>query len=349
MSEFIDRDPTKISWSRALKQELKKNKDLDFSQGEALISSYRPFSKQWMYYGRQLNEMVLQMPQIFPNANTENRVICVTGIGASSGFSALMVDAIPNLDLVEKSQCFPLKLYETIEEGSDEHLYAMQGQSDIDARHRVHDGITDGALMHFKAAYLGESISKEDLFYYLYGLLHSEDYRTLYSNNLMKQLPRLPAVTNFGDFCAFRDAGHTLTELHLGYESVAPWPVTINAGKGLPQAVAPERLYRVEKMKFGGQGKNKDRSTVIYNPHITITDIPLEAYDYFVNGKPAIQWVMERQGVRTNSDSRIVNDANRYATETMENSAYPLELLLRVIRVSMETIDIVKGLPSLRV
>ena len=166
----------------------------------------------------------------------------------------------------------------------------------------------------------------------------------------MKQLPQLPTVPDVADFRAFQTAGRTLAELHLGYESVDPWPVTINDGKGLPEGVASERLYRVEKMKYGGgHGIKKDRSTVIYNSHITITDIPLEVYDYVVNGKPAIQWVMERQCVKTDKASRLVNDANRYAIETMGNPAYPLELLQRVIRVSMETMKVVKDLPPLQV
>ena len=342
---FIDSDPTKISWTRALKQDLVKNKALAFTEGEALISTYRPFSKQWMYYGRRLNEMVYQMPQIFPNATAENRVICVTGIGARSGFSALMVDAIPNLHTLDTGQCFPLKLYDKMEAVRDDDLFVDQD----DTQYRTRDGISDEALKHFQATYSGEAISKEDLFYYLYGILHSEDYRTRYRNNLMKQLPRLPIGTDSADFHTFQAAGRTLAELHLGYESVDPWPVTINDGKGLPEGVAPERLYRVEKMKYGGRhGIKKDQSTIIYNPHITITDIPLEVYDYVVNGKPAIQWVMERQCVKADKASGLVNDANRYAIETMGNPAYPLELLQRIIQVSMETMKVVKGLPSLR-
>ena len=344
MATCINSDPTKISWTRSLKQDLLRNKALTFSEGEVLISTYRPFSKQWMYYGRRLNEQVYQMPQIFPSAKEQNRVICITGKGARSGFSALMVDAIPNLDMVEKGQCFPLKLYEKLETSRDDELFQEQNNTQRQAQ----DGISDQVLAHFQKAYPGEIIFKGEIFYYLYGILHSEDYRDRYRNNLMKQLPRLPVVTNVADYHAFRVSGYALAELHLGYESVKPWPVTINDGKGLPQGVEPERLYRVEKMKYGrGKGAKKDRSTIIYNPYITITRIPLEAYDYIVNGKAAIQWVMERQCVKTDRASGLVNDANRYAIETMENPAYPLELLQRVIRVSMETLQVVKKLPPL--
>ena len=343
---FIDSDPTRISWTRALKQDLMNNKALEFAEGEVLISTYRPFSKQWLYYGRRLNEVTSQMPQIFPNTTAENRVICITGTGARSGFSALMVDAIPNLHTLDSGQCFPLKLYDKMGTGRDDDLFVDQDNTQC----RVREGISDGALKHFQATFPGETISKEDLFYYLYGILHSEDYRTQYRNNLMKQLPRLPVVTDVSDFHTFQTTGRTLGELHLGYERIDPWSVTINDGKGLPERMAPERLYRVEKMKYTrGHGSKKDQSTVIYNAYITITDIPLEAYDYVVNGKPAIQWVMERQCVKTDKDSGLVNDANRYAVETMGNPAYPLELLQRIIRVSMETMKVVKDLPPLQV
>ena len=343
---FINSDRTKISWTVALKQGLIKNKALAFAEGEVLVSTYRPFSKQWLYYGRRLNERVYQMPQIFPNATAENRVICVTGVGARSGFSALIVDAIPNLHTLDSGQCFPIKLYDRTEADRDDDLFVDQDNT----LYRVRDGISDEALKQFQATYPGETISKEDLFYYLYGILHSEDYRAQYRNNLMKQLPRLPVVTDVSDFRTFQTTGRTLGELHLGYESIDPWPVTVNDGKGLPEGMAPERLYRVEKMKYArGHGSKKDQSTVIYNPYITITDIPLEAYDYVVNGKPAIQWVIERQCVKTDKDSGLVNDANRYAVETMGNPAYPLELLQRVIRVSMETMKVIKDLPPLQV
>ena len=240
--------------------------------------------------------MVLQMPQIFPNATAENRVICVAGVGARAGFLSLMVDALPDLQLVDNGQCFPLgNLYDKTEESDGGDLFQEQGNSG----YRKQDGISDTALTHFQSAYPGATIIKEDLFYYLYGILHSEDYRNQFRNNLMKQLPRLPVVSDVVDFRAFRDAGRTLAELHLGYEKVDPFAVTVNAGEGLPQTTAPETLYRVVKMKHDkGKDRKPDRTRVIYNAHITLSDIPLEAYDYVVNGKSAIQWVMERQGVK---------------------------------------------------
>ena len=296
VNEFIDSDSKKISWTRALKNDFAKNKVLAFDEGAALVSTYKPFGKRWMCYSRRLNEVVYQMPQIFPNATAENRVICVSGIGARAGFSTLMVDSIPSFDMVEKGQCFPFSLYDKTEESDGGDLFQEQGISG----YRKQDGISDTTLTHFHLAYPGATIIKEDLFYYLYGILHSEDYRDQFRNNLMKQLPRLPVVSDVVDFRAFRDAGSALAELHLGYEKVEPFAVTVNAGEGLPQTTSPETLYRVVKMKHDKDKDRKpDRTRVIYNAHITLSDIPLEAYDYVVNGKSAIQWVMERQGVRT--------------------------------------------------
>ena len=346
VNEFIDSDPKKISWTSILKNDMLKNKALAVDEGKSLISAYRPFSKRWLYYSNRLNHRVSQMPQIFPNASAENRVICVTGIGEGTEFSALIVDALPDYKLVYNGQGFPLNLYDKIEVGDGGDLFQEQGNNG----YRKQDAISDTALTHFKSAYPGATIIKEDLFYYLYGILHSEDYRNQFRNNLMKQLPRLPVVTDVVDFRAFRDAGRTLAELHLGYEKVEPFAVTVNTGEGLPQTTAPETLYRVVKMKHDkSKDRKPDRTRVIYNAHITLSNIPLEAYDYVVNGKSAIAWVMERQGVKTDKASGIVNDANNYAIETMQNPAYPLELLQRIITVSIETMKVVRGLPPLRV
>lgn len=210
------------------------------------------------------------------------------------------------------------------------------------------DAITDGGLAHFQAAYPSEAITKKDLFYYVYGLLHSEDYRTRFADNLAKQLPRIPRVKAAADFWAFARAGRALAALHVNYEQVEPYPVTFTRGDtSLVPPSDPERFYRVEQMKFGGKRPKLDKSTMIYNANITISGIPLEAYDYVVNGKPALEWVMERQCVKTDKASGIVNDANRYAIETVGDPAYPLRLFQRVITVSLETMKIVRALPPL--
>jgi predicted helicase len=208
----------------------------------------------------------------------------------------------------------------------------------------VRDGITDEGLAHFRSVYPGEEISKEDVFYYVYGLLHSPDYRERYADTLRKELPRIPCVITAADFWAFSKAGRELAELHLNYETMNPYPLQIESNGELTDSD-----YRVEKMRYGKNGKEKDLTKLIYNDKITLTGIPLEAYDYVVNGKPALDWVVERQCVKTDKDSGIVNDANDWAVETMGNPRYPLELFQRVITVSLETMKIVKALPKLDV
>ena len=191
----------------------------------------------------------------------------------------------------------------------------------------------------------GHSFSREDVFYYIYGLLHSPDYIDQYKNNLSKQLPRIPKVSREDDFWAFSKAGRELGNLHCGYENVEPYNVTFSRGDvALSAPEDPEAFYRVSKMKFAKKG---EKSTVVYNNSITITDIPLEAYEYVIDRKPALEWVMDRQCVKTDKRSGIVNDANHYAIETVGDPAYPLKLFQRVITVSLETMRIVKSLPKL--
>ena len=341
LDDFIDNDATRISWTRSLKQDIRKGKDLELRDGLFIPCLYRPFTKQWQFYSRRLNEMVYQMPRIFPNGELPNRVIAVTGKGGRSGFSALMVDALPNLDTIEKGQCFPFWLYEKVEEtGGDLLGEQFSGYRRLDA-------ITEYGVEHFCSVYPSGTVTREDIFHYVYGLLHSEDYRSRYSANLGKELPRIPCVKAVEDYRAFRDAGKRLGELHAGYEKVDPYPAVIDTG-GKLLMTEPEEAYRVTKMRHPGSGKNKDRSTVIYNADITIRDIPEQAWEYVVNGKPALAWVMERQCVRTDKASGIVSDANRYAIETVGDPRYPLDLFLRVITVSVETMKIVKCLPELK-
>ena len=354
---FIDTDATKISWTRSLKSDLAKDRSFTFEENCLTTSLYRPFTKQWIYFNRGFNEMVYQVPRIFPNDCTKNIAIMVKGNWRGDGFPALMIDSVVCLQPDGGAQCFPMYLYELVEES--DHIF-FDGTGDLFATksnkpfackntYTRKDAITDEGLRHFLNAYPGENISKEDLFYYVYGLLHSPDYRERYADNLSKELPRIPAVRTARDFWHFSKAGRALAELHLNYETVNPYPVKIEVSGKTPLTDAD---YRVEKMKYGrssqkGAGKDKDLTTLIYNHRITLTGIPLEAYAYVVNGKPALDWVVERQCVKTDKDSGIVNDANDWAIETMHNPKYPLELFMRVITVSLETMKIVNGLPKL--
>jgi predicted helicase len=341
IGNFIDTDATRIAWTRGLKQDLVRNKTIGFEPAALTTGMYRPFNKQWMYFNRDLNEMVLQMPRLFPNPEAGNIIIGVSGSESRSSYSVFITDRVPSLHAVDMvgSQYFPLYLYDSTDDESGEaedNLFSgPNGKGSAPARR---DAITDEGLAHFKEAYPGERITKDDLFYYAYGLLHSPDYRERFADNLGKELPRIPRLKAAADFWAFSKAGRDLARWHIGYETAPTYDrVTVSGGNKAAD-------YRVEKMRYG---KDKDRTILHYNDKITVTGIPLEAFDYVVNGKPALDWVVERQCVKTDKDSGIVNDANDWAIETMKNPKYPLELFLRIITVSLETMKIVRGLPKL--
>lgn len=347
--ELVNRDKLKIKWTSDILSKLSKGWVSCFFQEKLTISMYRPFSKNWYYNDADWSWTRHLMPKIFPHNDVMNRVIIVSGVGARAGFSALMVNELPCLDIVEKGQCFPLKLYEPAEESEvATDWIEQQQQGEIVDGYRVKDGITDAGLQHFQEAYPGEAITKEDIFYYVYGLLHSEDYRERYADNLSKELPRMPRVKEVADFWAFVDAGRALGELHINYEQVDPYPVGFKVSRGRTYENLTDADFRVDKKwKYGGKAKDKDRTTVQYNKNITMTGIPLEAYEYVVNGRPALEWVMERQVVKTDKASGIVNDANDFAIETMGDAAYPLKLFQRLITVSLESRKIVNSLPPL--
>jgi predicted helicase len=287
-------DPRQVKWTRALLKDFERDKPLHFDADAVVRSIYRPFTKEWLYFDRRLNEMVYKMNSIYPNAETENRTICVAAPGHAAGFSVMMTDSIVELCVSAMkggTQCFPLFVYEERAPEDDDLFSDCAGTS-------KRSGITKAGLQHFQQAYSGEKIFSEDVFYYTYGVLHSAEYRDLYGDNLTKELPRIPLVKSTEDFWRFVTAGRRLGELHVNFESAEPYRVIIKQGD-LRTAVIenPEAFYRVEKMRFAGTRGSEDKTTVIYNSNITMQNIPLEAYDYVVNGKPALVWVMERQGV----------------------------------------------------
>lgn len=339
---FINTDPTKISWDFAQKIGIERRRQGIVNKTAIIPSLYRPFTKSWLYFDSFFNNRVYQMPRIFPDVAAENLVICVPGVGARSGFSVNISNKVPDVQAMDNGQCFPLYLYDDAREATSATTTQTQILFDTPvaapARRQRRDALTDEGLAHFQSAYPGEQIGKEDIFYYVYGLLHSEEYRDKYADNLSKELPRIPCVKTATDFWAFSKAGCALTDLHLNYETVAMYPATVTGGG------TEDEDYRVQKMKYGA---TKDLTTLHYNSKITVTGIPLEAYEYVVNGKPALDWVVERQCVSTHKNSGIVNDANDWAIDTMNNPRYPLELFLRVITVSLETMKIVKVLPKL--
>lgn len=341
---FVNNDSSKIAWSRDYRYDICKQdqKNLDYSK--IVNSLYRPYSKSNCFLDGQVAMELYQLPKIFPENGITNLVIGVTSLGAKKGFSALVSSVIFDLNSLEAGcQCFPMYLYAPKAEATNG--FDFSDDSDVvtapsGKQYTRKEAITDAGLKHFTDFYNDKSITKEDLFYYIYGLLHSEEYKTKYADNLTKALPRIPCVKTIVDFRAFEQAGRKLADLHLNYENKKLYPVTF--AKDISQLQADD--YRVIKMKFASKA---DKSKIIYNGKITLENIPLEAYGYVVNGKSAIEWVMERQGISTHKDSGIVNDANDWAIETMNNHRYPLELLQRVITVSIKTVKIINNLPKL--
>jgi len=358
VDQFIELDSKKMAWTREVKQDLGRFNNRYYRPEGVTTSMYRPFTKNWTYFDRNFNNCVYQMPRIFPASQYQNIVICVAGVGAKFDFCTLISDTLPNLGVVDigVTQCFPLYLYEKIEDdkidfGESVDLFSENPETTNKSGYTRKDGISNEGLNHFQKAYPNETFNKEDIFYYIYGLLHSMEYRERYADNLSKELPRIPCVKAAKDFWHFSQAGRDLAELHINYETVGLYPVTLDCGKRSIKQLDDED-FRVTKMKRpkvkNDEGKSvNDNSTIIYNHAITVRDIPVEAYDYVVNGKAAIEWVIERQAVTTDKKSGIVNDANDWAIETMNNPKYPLELLQRVITVSLETNKIVNNLPKL--
>ena len=339
VGSFVDADPKKISWGD-LKSDLLKAHQYNFDTIDLVTSMYRPFSKQWMYFNRHFNERVYKMPFIFPTQRHRNIVISVTGIGASKSFSAIVASVIPDLQLQSNAQCFPLYWYEKVEDGmkgeTGRIFDASADKPDVDGYIR-HDAITDFALENFRKHYCDKGISKEDIFYYVYGIFHSPHYFEKYGDSLKKMMPRIPYTR---DFEVFSRAGRKMANLQLNYETTIPWQLN-EESKDL--ALDPTVHYRVEKMAFAKTGTSVDKSTIIYNSRIRLSGIPPETYQYVVNGKSAIEWVMERYAVTVDKDSGIKNDPNLWS----DDARYIIDMVKRVVRVSVETVRIVKALPTL--
>lgn len=349
ITDAICYDSTKLSWTDTVLRDAQNNIEYMFDDSSITEGLYRPFFKQKIYYKKELNHRQYQIPKLFPYAGAENRVICLSGVGASKDFSVLMMDTIPNLDSIEKSQCFPLYHYE--ERKVESKTLFDDDSEDVVNNFVRRDAISDFILERVRKAY-GGKITKEDIFYYIYGILHNTEYRTVFAADLKKMLPRIPLVDEARDFWSFSKAGRNLADLHLNYEAQpTAQGVIVTYGtipqdeleKGLQSDELKDINYLVEKMRFPSKG---DKSRIIYNSQITIENIPPVAYEYVVNGKSAIEWVMERYAITTHKDSGITNNPNDWATEHY-NPRYILDLLLSVISLSMETVEIVNGLPKL--
>lgn len=335
----LNYDSSKISWTSSLINQAQRNIEVDknYSISTAL---YRPYFKQRAYNGKTFVHRLGQSKEFFPSEDVENLCICTKGVG-DKDFSCVISNVIPDLQVLFNGQCFPLYWYEEKSEKANRQLTFFKDENE--EKYIRHDGVSDWILKEVRGRYgNAKNITKEHIFYYVYGLLHSEEYKTRFADDLRKSLPRIPIVERVEDFMSFYKAGKELADLHLNYENVEPCPgVTVEESGSKNDEYD---YYSVEKMRF--PTGTKKSSTIIYNGHISIKDIPQDAYNYVVNGKSAIEWIMERYQVTIDKESLIKNDPNYWSKEH-NNPRYILDLLLSVVNVSVKTNAIVRELPKL--
>ncbi len=339
--EVVTFDESKISWSSSLTANLDRYNTAIYEPNRILSAMYRPFIKSNLYFGDKFVHRRGQFEEMFP-LGKDNLLICVPGIGVTKDFTTIISDRHTDMEYIGKSQCFPLYWYEE-NKNKEKTLFDEETGDDYIRR----DGITDWILKEVRSRYGGaKNITKEMIFYYVYGLLHSPDYRERFAADLKKSLPRIPIVERVEDFMDFYRYGRKLAELHLNYETVPPYDgVKVFGDRPLKCDDSDYDYFRVlDKMRFKSK---QDKSTIIYNGNIQINNIPEKAYEYIVNGKSAIEWIVERYCVSQDKKSLIRNDANDWAREH-HKPRYILDLLLSVINVSVQTVDIVKALPKLK-
>ena len=314
IDDFVLSDEAKIKWSSALKQKLKSGQIAAFADTKIRQSLYRPFTKSNLFFDYVMNHRVHVFPSIFPTPETEieNRVICLTDKGSEKSFMILMSYQLTDLHVVgagSSAQCFPFYTYD-------------------EAGRNRRENITDWALAQFRAHYGDDTIGRWDIFHYVYGLLHHPTYRERYQANLKRDLPRLPYAPDFWEFAR---AGKRLGEIHVGYEDVDEYPLRFVETPDTPLD------WRVEKMRL-----SKDKRGTKYNDFLTLDGIPAKAFDYRLGNRSALEWIIDQYRVKTDKRSGIVNDPNR-----ADDPRYIVKLIGKVIAVSVETVEIVEGLPDL--
>lgn len=336
---YQNMNPTDISWSSSLTNYFSRGKELHY-EPKLCESMYRPFVKSWLYWGERLIHRRGQNDEIFAEGTVP--VICVPGIGGNKSFSTFMVEIYPCMDILDKTQCFPLYYYDQID-NAEATLF------DAEKTHTVRrDGVTDFILAQARGLY-GDRVTKEDIFYYVYAFLHLPAYRATFAADLKKSLPRIQLVETPKTFWQLAKAGRALADLHLHYDAQpAPAGVTVTEnGSPLDTAALMDAKNQilVTKMRFGGDAKKKDRTTIRVNDAVTIEHIPLRAYDYQINGSSPVDWILDRYQLRIDKASQIPNDPNAWAQEH-DAPTYIVRLLLSAITVSLQTLDIVDGLPE---
>ena len=355
--EFVD--PTRIKWSSSLYGWLKQGKSLqEFTPSKIRTGIYRPFTKILGYFDNALNHRVSQLPSMFPTPEHQNIGFYQVGNGSAVPFSVVATNLLPDLHVTgagSGGQFFPRFTWAAATEDDGalfgENSVVKQGETSVygEIGEIVHgyaraDNITDEIKKIYRDA-LGADITGDDIFHFVYGKLHDPAYRTKYAADLKKMLPHIETPSSRAEFDKFAAAGQELMDLHVGYESVEPWPLNIQV-KG---DESDRETWRVLKMRWAKRknpetGKNvNDVTKLIYNKRVTISDIPAEADEYMLGSHSAVAWLIDRYQVKKDKASGIVNDPNDWADE-VGNPRYIVDLIGRVVRVAMETVRIVEEL-----
>ena len=325
------RHSSNLKWEGDLKKKLDQKKKTEFEENYIRKVIYRPFIGMNCYADYTFAQRKGQMDKIFPDDSSVNHVICVPGIGTNKPFSALITDTMPDLNLNEAgAQCFPRYCYPKPAEAPDA-TDALQGIRDVPDRI---DNISDMALRIFCEHYPDDTITKDAIFDYVYGILHAPSYREQFANDLSKEIPRIPFAP---DFHAFAEAGKALATLHLGYETCEQYPLSLMfAHDGEPQ---PHHFRLTERaMRFATPAK----TTLTINEHVRLTGIPEMAHRYMVNGRTPLEWFIDRYRIKRDKDSGILNDPNGW----FENPRDLVTAIKRIVYVSVESTRIIEGLPS---
>jgi predicted helicase len=322
----VDNDPNSISWDSTLLGSHRANKKGVFNPQAVRKAVYRPFVKTNLYFDRMFNNSVNRFPALLPE-DGKNLFIVVPGPSDGHSPSVFITDSLVDIMPYGGVQCFPL--YD-LQEGGDDSPNSL---FDIEASSRY--ALSDFIVDEFKKTY-GKAVTPEDIFYYVFAVLSSREYQTRFTPELKKLLPRIPFVK---DFKSFSKLGRALADVQLGYEGATPFKLEeewSNKGKD------DSSNYKVEKLTFG---KGRDKSRIIVNKHLTLSGIPLEAYEFKVQGKSAIEWVMSRYVAKNDKDSNLLNDPNKFS----QDPKYIVETLKKVITTSMESLKIIKSLPKLEI
>ena len=319
-----------LKWDRELMNQLKRKKKNEFENSYIRKAAYRPFVATNCYADYTFANCKYQIDRIFPDSSSENRVICVPGIGSNKLFSILMTDTMPDLELISKSQCFPRYCYPKIADASD----AMAPLPGVEKAPDRIDNISDTALRAFCEHYPDNTITKDTIFDYVYGTLHSPSYQELFANDLSKMIPRIPFTP---DFHPFAEAGKALAALHLGYKTCEQYSLSlVFAHDGEPQ----QHHFRLTEkaMRFATPAK----TTLIINEHLRLSGIPQAAHQYVVNGRTPLEWFIDRYRIKQDKESGILNDPNGW----FEDPRNLVTAIKRIIHVSVESTRIIEGLPS---